>query len=343
MNESKSNTPEQFADTAKAAFTVPPDELAELLQRTNFTATEIANFYKSTATGTTTTIDKRTFASVCLQNDIKNAVLIDRMWHIFDRNHDGALTQYELVLALNPLLRGTPDEVAATFFELYDLNRDGELTAAELVAVYSDLIAYNQTDPAAGLTAAQKKRIREWVATCEERSSGRVLDRQTFLAEVRRMREEAETGGDGAGVSLLSWRTVIYVFLVSWFEVGTSFCLPAMGALSDRIKARFDVGDQEIGTLTSAYFFAAMIGPLIGGLFMDKYGPGIVIICANTVVVIGACFQAIADGEDQFALLVVGRLLLGLGGEITPFTTIEILGRLFPDHLGLMVCTVSQV
>ena len=109
-----------------------------------------------------------------------------------------------------------------------------------------------------------------------------------------------------------------------------------MGALSDRIKERFDITDEGIGTLTSAYFFAAMIGPLAGGIAMQKWGPNITIIGANVIVTLGAMCQAIADGEDQFWLIVIGRLLLGFGGEITPFTTVEILGRLFPDYFGLM-------
>lgn len=78
-----------------------------------------------------------------------------------------------------------------------------------------------------------------------------------------------------------------------------------------------------------------MVGPLVGGLFMDKYGPGKVIIGANIVVTLGASFQAIANA-DQFWLILIGRLLLGFGGEITPFSTVEILGRLFPDYFGLM-------
>lgn len=167
----------------------------------------------------------------------------------------------------------------------------------------------------------------------EQRGKDGKLGRDTFLEAIRLMDEEA---GGRQKTPFFTWRTAYYVFLTAWFEVGTSFSLPAMGALSERIKARFDITDQEIGVLTSAYFFAAMAGPLVGGLFMDKYGPGPVMIGANIIVTIGACFQAIADGADQFWLILVGRLFLGFGGEITPFATVEILGRLFPDYFGLM-------
>ena len=69
---------------------------------------------------------------------------------------------------------------------------------------------------------------------------------------------------------------------------------------------------------------------------MDKYGPGYVVIAANVLVTLGALCQALADGPSTFWLLMVGRVLLGLGGEVTPFTSVEILGKLFPEYFGLM-------
>ena len=78
------------------------------------------------------------------------------------------------------------------------------------------------------------------------------------------------------------------------------------------------------------------MGPIIGGIIMDKIGPGWVVMGANVIVTLGAACQAAADGASMFWLLLVGRLLLGLGGEVTPFTSVEILGKLFPDYFGLM-------
>lgn len=60
------------------------------------------------------------------------------------------------------------------------------------------------------------------------------------------------------------------------------------------------------------------------------------VIGANVLVMIGAILQAVAKRSKQMWVIVLGRLFLGFGGEITPFTTVEILGRLFHDYSGLM-------
>ena len=93
---------------------VPPDELAELLSETNFTDREIRTFYQNKR-GDSDEISKTDFCLLCLEQNIKNPVIIERMWKVFDRNHDGHLTYFELVLSLNPLLRGTPQAVAELF------------------------------------------------------------------------------------------------------------------------------------------------------------------------------------------------------------------------------------
>lgn len=305
---------------------VPPDDLGLLLAETNFTRREIVDFYRY-ATGKT--ITKRDFGMMCFDNGIKNASLVNRIWKLWDSDADGDLSEFELVKGLNPLLRGDRSELAAFFFDVYDVDGNADLTSPEVIAVMSDMLQYTNGDDSEGLTSKQRNRLCSWVKQ-NQNEQGR-LDKDTFIQVVMNMEANQEKP------SLLSWRSVYFIFLTAWFEIGTSFVFPAMGALSDRIKDRFLITDEGIGTLTSAYFFAAMVGPLVGGYAMDKHGPGIVVVGANVIVMLGAILQASANGKHQFWLVLIGRLLLGFGGEVTPFTTIEILGRLFPDHFGLMV------
>ena len=309
------------------------EDLKTLLAETNFTEKEIRGFY---CFGAGDRISEGDFIKLCAANGLTAPGLVARMWDVFDSDDDGSCSDLELVKSLNPLMRGTLEDVAGMFFELYDVDGDNQLTVGEIVAVYSDLVRLS-TPPEGtdtdrpGLNAEQRLKITKFVREAQQDSSSGKLDKEAFTQVVRKLVEEAEDGG-----SLLSPRNLFSVFITSWSEVGTSFALPAMGALSARIQQRFDCGAAEIGQLTALYYLAAMVGPMIGGLCMDKVGPGLVVIGANVLVTLGAMCQAVADGASMFWLLTIGRLLLGLGGEVTPFTSVEILGKLFPDYFGLM-------
>lgn len=291
----------------KESWVIPPDDLGQLLAETNFTRREILQFYEQASrTSSSDTIDKKSFSLLCFQNGIKNPAIVERLWKVWDSDADGNLTHYELIKGLNPLLRGTRSEVASFFFDLYDLDGSLDLTPQEVTAIYSDMLNFTQGDGSDGLSHDQKNRLNKWVND-QQRNNGK-LDKDGFIEAVGALERNDEK------TALFSRRTAYYLFLTAWFEVGTSFALPAMGALSERIQTRFETNEEGIGTLTSAYFFAAMVGPLAGGLAMDKWGPGIVVIGANAIVVLGAILQAVAKGNDQMWLIVFGRLLLGFGG-----------------------------
>lgn len=271
MPESNDDTNAKASTKPSVAPAIPPDDLGQLLAETNFTRREIVEFYQYAVKNSPSknSIDKKTFAQLCFENGIKNTALVERLWKVWDTNADGNLTHFELIKGLNPLLRGNKKDVASFFFDLYDLDGSLDLSPQEVVSVYSDMLFFTQGDESQGLTHDQKRRLTKWVEDQQRESDEGKLTKEHFIEAV------TELDGGNEESQLVSWRTAYYVFWTAWFEMGTSFALPAMGALSSRIQNRFDVNEEGIGTLTSAYFFAAMVGPLAGGYAMDKLGPGI--------------------------------------------------------------------
>ena len=340
-HEDKQLPPTSMNESRSRSTSFSPAVLEELLSTTNYTEQEIRQFYQQqqqqhNSSNSSSFIHKQDFTKICLQHQIRNPALIQRLWTILDTDHNGAIDPYELCIGLHPLLRGTQEQLARFFFKLYELDGDGRVSAAELAAVYSDFVHVNATHTETQLSAQQKARLTAFLETNHPRG----LTLEEFVKAIQQQhsqeQQQQQQQEHDQQQSFCSFRTAYYILWTAWFEMGTSFALPAMGALSERIKERFDTTDAGIGVLTAAYYGAAMVGPLLGGVAMDAVGPSKVILVANTLVAIGALCQALADGPDQFVLLLVGRLLLGLGGEVTPFTTVEILGRLFPDYLGLM-------
>ena len=197
----------------------------------------------------------------------------------------------------------------------------------------------SQLDGANQLSEKQRERIRRFVTRADGDGDG-TLDPSEFAAAVRALAQEgdASAGGSDRGSmrAFCTPRNIWLAFITSFFEIGTSFCLPAMGALSSRMQARFETNDAGIGALVGYYYAGSMIGPLIGGQLLNRIGPAKTIVIANVIVTIGAFLQATANGPSQMPVLAAARVIIGFGGLITPFCTIEVLNRLFPDHFMFM-------
>jgi len=215
---------------------------------------------------------------------------------------------------------------------MYDVNNDKSIDVEEVLSVYSDIFVVNTGITAAGLNPVQEQKVRSFFKQADKNSTGG-LDYAEFANAVKLLHT---TSGGGTKQPFLTPINMYMVFVTAFFELGTSLSLPAMGALSVQMQNRFDIGDADIGALVSWYYCGSMFGPLFGGQLLIKFGAARTIILANSIVACGAFLQAFADGPDQFSLLCVSRFVIGFGGLITPFTTLEVLCRLFPDDFMLM-------
>jgi len=63
---------------------------------------------------------------------ITDDVMLDLVFHSFDRDNDGFVDEYEWVKGLSTMLRGTTDELIEWCYYVYDMNGDGGLAREEL-------------------------------------------------------------------------------------------------------------------------------------------------------------------------------------------------------------------
>jgi Ca2+-binding EF-hand superfamily protein len=64
--------------------------------------------------------------------NLTDDIMLDLIFHAFDRNNDGIVDQEEWVQGLSCMLRGTPEELVDFCYFVYDINGDRSLAREEL-------------------------------------------------------------------------------------------------------------------------------------------------------------------------------------------------------------------
>lgn len=119
------------------------------------------------------------------------------------------------------------------------------------------------------------------------------------------------TQGGGESPGELPGRLVFVVFCPFAAGFFLSFLFRNVNAvISKDLASVFALSAADLGFVTGAYFlaFAAMQIPV--GLFLDRYGPRLVVSSLLLVAAAGSTIFSIADG---LATLTVGRALIGVG------------------------------
>jgi len=117
---------------------LPKDDLAFLVETTNYTELEIKEWYRSFL--------KECPAGVLRKVDLHNmylkilpkedpAVIVDHLFRIFDRDNSGTIDFKEFVLATDITSSGEPEEKLRWTFRLYDKDCSGTIEMSEMVEV----------------------------------------------------------------------------------------------------------------------------------------------------------------------------------------------------------------
>ncbi|KAL3914434.1 MAG: hypothetical protein SGARI_000122 [Bacillariaceae sp.] len=152
---------------------VPKDELECLLADTNFSRQEIEllyiNFGSLASNIQDKTMDRQQFDCLFEDSGLNPELFRQQLWAFVSSPHcktrrtsrkvsssvtkhectsirpSNQITATEWIHALNPILRGTPEDVAGLFFDLYDVDGDGVVTADGIILAFSDM-AINDND-----------------------------------------------------------------------------------------------------------------------------------------------------------------------------------------------------
>src|SRR4029079_7147509 len=95
------------------------------------------------------------------------------------------------------------------------------------------------------------------------------------------------------------------------------------------LRAELDLGADDLGLLTSAYFLVVATGVLPCGALLDRYGPRLVDSALLLIAATGALVFALAGGVWA---LMVGRGLIGLGVALALIAGLKAIVLWFPPQ-----------
>jgi len=114
--------------------------------------------------------------------------------------------------------------------------------------------------------------------------------------------------------------------LASFMIFGSYFAYDSVAAIAPSLIDALHADRAAIGTMYSAYSFAAIAAVLLGGFLIDKIGTRRASLLFSAVLTAGACIVAFAPSIEW---IYAGRLLFGMGSEPLVVAQSAILARWF--------------
>ena len=102
------------------------------------------------------------------------------------------------------------------------------------------------------------------------------------------------------------------------YDVPQSFQTP--------FREHFGIDAQQTAFLYSVYSFPNTVVPILGGIFVSKYGEKISALLFSLIIFIGQMVFTFGIWSNSYSLMVAGRVIFGLGGEnlfIVEFIMVE--------------------
>lgn len=126
-----------------------------------------------------------------------------------------------------------------------------------------------------------------------------------------------------AGISVPNTALIYFtLFIICIVSTDNYFAYHAPSATAEEYETSYLLNTQQFGTLFTIYSAPNIVLVFFSGMFVDKFGVRLSSLFFNTLIVVGMVLCALTPFPSSsfpatvsYILLLLGRLLLGLGGE----------------------------
>lgn len=97
------------------------------------------------------------------------------------------------------------------------------------------------------------------------------------------------------------------------FPLGQNWTQASLGPLKNTLRNELGITNTQFGVISSADAIVNSIWPIIGGIFLDYYGPNVITPMCTVVSLVGSLISAAGINIGNWRMLVGGNILMGLG------------------------------
>ncbi|CAG8749974.1 4837_t:CDS:2, partial [Funneliformis mosseae] len=123
---------------------------------------------------------------------------------------------------------------------------------------------------------------------------------------------------------------------------GNNYAAHTIDPLKSIIKKELDFSNSKYGVVQSSVSLINTFLPILGGIFLDTFGTLVGSILVTSLIAIGNILVALSTNLKSFPVMVIGRILYGIGSGNINIVQVTILSHWFKGK-GLAIAVGIQI
>ncbi|CAO3614704.1 unnamed protein product [Cunninghamella blakesleeana] len=120
--------------------------------------------------------------------------------------------------------------------------------------------------------------------------------------------------------------------------LGSHFSSSALSAMKKPLRTHLGINNASYGVLSASVSIINTIFPIAGGIFIDMFGSIWGTLFVNILVIIGSLLTALGGKYTSYPLLIVGRVVFGIGSGLIVTMQESLLSKWFrTNHLSIAI------
>jgi MFS family permease len=99
------------------------------------------------------------------------------------------------------------------------------------------------------------------------------------------------------------------------FLLGSYYCYDIPGVIEKPLEESFNIDSKTWSLLYTVYSIPNMVLPVFGGVFLDTIGMRAGLLLFTSILTLGQFVFMLGGYQHKYWLMLVGRVIFGLGGE----------------------------